>query len=184
MALLASLPLPKLPTSRTLPAVQRLQQFAEKLRTARLLNNSLAFLDEYLPSPAPLLTAVDQRVPVVLKQLVAEAPLNRLFADALADGEFDDFAGRRIRLEVNGGQPGLTFGFWAGRLRIVDGAGEVTIRGSLSAFKTLADRKQDPDKLFFQRRLVIEGDTELGLALKNLLDSLEWQFSIRQLLLA
>ncbi len=27
-----------------------------------------------------------------------------------------------------------------------------------------------------------EGDTELGLALKNLLDSLEWKLNIRQLL--
>ncbi len=183
MAVPASLPLPTRPVPRKLPGAQRLQHFADDLRDRPLLNNSLALLNEYLPSPAPLLNAIDQRIPLVLKQLVAEAPLNRLFADAIADGEFDDFEGRRIRLEVNGGQPGITFGFWAGRLRIVDGAGEVTIRGSLSAFKTLAARKQDPDKLFFQRRLVIEGDTELGLALKNLLDSLEWQLSIRQLCL-
>jgi predicted lipid carrier protein YhbT len=32
--------------------------------------------------------------------------------------------------------------------------------------------------LFFQRRLVIEGDTELGLRLKNLLDSVEWRVKI------
>jgi predicted lipid carrier protein YhbT len=32
----------------------------------------------------------------------------------------------------------------------------------------IAARKQDPDTLFFQRRLVIEGDTELGLYVKNL----------------
>jgi predicted lipid carrier protein YhbT len=67
-------------------------------------------------------------------------------------------------------------------LRVLAGPGEATIRGSLAAFKTLAERKQDPDQLFFQRRLVIEGDTELGLALKNLLDSLEWQINLRQLL--
>ncbi|TNE78074.1 MAG: hypothetical protein EP339_04660, partial [Gammaproteobacteria bacterium] len=82
-----------------------------------------------------------------------------------------------IRLELNGGHPGITLGFWAGRLRIVDAPGEATIRGSLSAFVTLAERRQDPDQLFFQRRLVIEGDTELGLALKNLLDGLEWDMS-------
>ncbi len=82
---------------------------------------------------------------------------------------------------MNGGQPGITSGFWAGRLRVIDGPGEATIRGSLAAFKTLAERQQDPDQLFFQRRLIIEGDTELGLALKNLLDSLEWQFTFRQL---
>jgi predicted lipid carrier protein YhbT len=147
-----------------------------------LLEQSIAVLKEYLPSPTPLLDTIDRNVPVSFKQLVAEAPLNRLFAEALAEGEFDDFEGRTIRLEVNGGQPGITIGFWAGRLRVVEGPGEATIRGSLAAFKTLAERRQDPDQLFFQRRLVIEGDTELGLALKNLLDSLEWNFSVRQLL--
>ena len=141
-----------------------------------LLDQSLTVLREYLPSPFPMLAALDRRVPVPLKQLAAEAPLNQLFATAIADGEFDDFEGRRIRLEVAGGQPGITIGFWAGRLRVIDGPGEATIRGSLWAFRTLAERRQDPDQLFFQRRLVIEGDTELGLGLKNLLDSLEWKF--------
>ena len=139
-----------------------------------LVEQTLSVFREYLPSPVPTLGAIDRRIPVPLKQLAAEAPLNRIFARAIEDGEFDDFEGRRIRLEVHGGQPGITIGFWAGRLRVVDGPGEATIRGSLAAFRTLAERSQDPDQLFFQRRLVIEGDTELGLALKNLLDSLDW----------
>ncbi|MBE0487047.1 SCP2 sterol-binding domain-containing protein [Marinobacter sp.] len=147
-----------------------------------LLAQSLAVARQYLPSPAPLLEAIDRQTPMPLKQLITEAPLNRLFAEAVAEGEFDDFEGRTIRLEVNSGQPGITIGYWAGRLRVVEGPGEATIRGSLAAFKTLAARQQDPDQLFFQRRLVIEGDTELGLALKNLLDSLEWNLSPRRLL--
>ena len=152
------------------------------LLTNPLITDSLALLSEYLPSPFPLLGVIDRSIPIPIKQLVAEAPLNRIFAEAIADGEFDDLEGRRIRLEVNGGHPGITFGFWAGRLRVLEGSGEATIRGSLSAFKTLSARQQDPDQLFFQRRLMIEGDTELGLALKNLLDSLEWDLNIRQLL--
>ncbi len=147
-----------------------------------LVSGFLALLSEYLPSPSPLLSAIDRSVPMPVKQLVAEEPLNRIFAAAIADGEFDEFEGRRIRLEINGGQPGITFGFWANRLRILEGPAEATIRGSLGAFKTLAERKQDPDQLFFQRKLVIEGDTELGLALKNLLDSLEWSISLRAVL--
>lgn len=147
-----------------------------------LLRQSLAVVKDYLPSPAPLLGTMERAVPMPVRQLLAEEPLNRLFARAIADGEFDDFEGRRVRLEVHGGHPGLTIGFWAGRLRLVDGPGEATIRGSLGAFRTLAERKQDPDQLFFQRRLVIEGDTELGLAVKNLLDCLEWDFSLWSLL--
>ncbi len=37
----------------------------------------------------------------------------------------------------------------------------------------IAARKEDPDTLFFQRRLRIEGDTELGLEVKNLMDSID-----------
>ncbi|PCM44776.1 ubiquinone anaerobic biosynthesis accessory factor UbiT [Marinobacter sp. ANT_B65] len=150
--------------------------------TTPLASDFLALLSEYLPSPSPLLSLIDRSIPVPVKQLIAEEPLNRIFAPAIADGEFDEFEGRRIRLEVNGGQPGITLGFWANRLRLLDGEAEATIRGSLAAFKTLAERKQDPDQLFFQRKLVIEGDTELGLALKNLLDSLEWSISLRGLI--
>lgn len=151
------------------------------------LNNSLLrqttdMARDYLPSASPVLAALDRRIPVPLKQLMVEAPLNRIFAEAIAEGEFDEFEGRRIRLEASGGLPGITLGFWAGRLRVIDGPGEATIRGSLTAFKTLAERHQDPDQLFFQRQLVIEGDTELGLGLKNLLDSLEWDISIWQML--
>ena len=37
----------------------------------------------------------------------------------------------------------------------------------------LATRSEDSDTLFFQRRLSLEGSTELGLQLKNLLDGIE-----------
>jgi predicted lipid carrier protein YhbT len=37
----------------------------------------------------------------------------------------------------------------------------------------LAKRQEDPDTLFFNRRLSMEGDTELGLIVKNALDALE-----------
>lgn len=168
------LTLPKLPP---LPGHHALTALGAQLQQNPLFGQTLEVLHQYLPSPAPALAALDRRVPVPVKQLIAEAPLNRLFADAIADGEFDDFENRRIRLEVNGGQPGVTLGYWAGRLRVIEGPGEATIRGSLAAFRTLAERRQDPDQLFFQRRLVIEGDTELGLALKNLLDSLDWRLS-------
>ena len=37
----------------------------------------------------------------------------------------------------------------------------------------MATRRVDPDTLFFERRLSIDGDTETGLRLKNLLDAVE-----------
>jgi predicted lipid carrier protein YhbT len=51
---------------------------------------------------------------------------------------------------------------------------DVVIRASVADYWRLARREEDPDTLFFARRLVIEGDTELGLAVKNALDAVEW----------
>ena len=50
--------------------------------------------------------------------------------------------------------------------RLYPGAGrspDVTIRGRLEDFWCLATRAEDPDTLFFHRRLSIEGGTETGL---------------------
>ncbi len=44
----------------------------------------------------------------------------------------------------------------------------------LSAYLQLLARQEDPDTLFFNRELEITGDTELGLIVKNMLDSVEW----------
>lgn len=49
----------------------------------------------------------------------------------------------------------------------------VTIGAAMQDFLRLALRRVDPDTLFFGRQLVIEGDTELGLLLKNRLDALD-----------
>jgi predicted lipid carrier protein YhbT len=53
-------------------------------------------------------------------------------------------------------------------------APELTIAASLRDFIALALREEDPDTLFFARRLSIEGDTDLGLTVKNLLDGIDW----------
>lgn len=51
---------------------------------------------------------------------------------------------------------------------------DLTIRSSVSGFLALALRREDPDTLFFTRRLVMTGDTELGLVVKNVLDAIDW----------
>ncbi|MDZ7871346.1 MAG: SCP2 sterol-binding domain-containing protein [Rheinheimera sp.] len=53
------------------------------------------------------------------------------------------------------------------------GDGEVLFRANSTELLLLLSQQVDPDTLFFQRRLTILGDTELGLQLKNLLDTLE-----------
>ncbi len=51
---------------------------------------------------------------------------------------------------------------------------DLSFRANLSAFMQMIARQEDPDTLFFNRELSIEGDTELGLVVKNMLDAVEW----------
>ena len=50
---------------------------------------------------------------------------------------------------------------------------DVTLSANVPELILVAAGKEDPDTLFFQRKLRIEGDTELGLEVKNLLLSIE-----------
>lgn len=50
---------------------------------------------------------------------------------------------------------------------------DATISATVQDFLALALRAEDADTLFFMRRLVMEGDTEVGLLVRNLLDAVE-----------
>lgn len=54
------------------------------------------------------------------------------------------------------------------------GKPDLQFTAPLSAYLQMVSRQEDPDTLFFNRTLSIEGDTELGLRVKNMLDALEW----------
>ena len=54
------------------------------------------------------------------------------------------------------------------------GTPDLHFSANLSAFLQLLSRQEDPDTLFFNRQLTVEGDTELGLTVKNMLDAVDW----------
>lgn len=121
----------------------------------------------------PLLP-LGQHVPFLLQRVVLERVMAQLFAQPLKEGEFDVLQGRWLRLEVT--DLGLAWCLTRDLrgLRLAKQAPvDVCIKGNWREFLLLASRQEDPDTLFFRRRLVIEGDTDLGLAVKNLMDSLD-----------
>lgn len=50
---------------------------------------------------------------------------------------------------------------------------DLTISSDIAGFAALALREEDADTLFFNRRLCMEGDTELGLLIRNTLDAVD-----------
>ncbi|MBV1787498.1 SCP2 sterol-binding domain-containing protein [Marinobacterium sp. D7] len=126
-----------------------------------------------------LVSKAEPHLPFRAKGMVLERLLNRLFQQQLEDEEFEFMAQRQLGLEVRDLGIRLAFGYRDGRLRVEPTSGsnrspDAWIRGDSREFIRLATLEEDPDTLFFQRRLSIEGDTELGLAVKNLLDSVDW----------
>ncbi|MDL5429603.1 SCP2 domain-containing protein [Klebsiella michiganensis] len=112
--------------------------------------------------------------PFALKRQVLEQVLSWQFRQVLADGELEFLEGRWLSIHVR--DIGLLWytSVVDGRLVVSPAAeADVSFSADASDLLMIAARKQDPDTLFFQRRLVIEGDTELGLYVKNLMDAIE-----------
>lgn len=124
--------------------------------------------------------------PFPVQKVLVEQLLRVLLHDAAATGELDVLRGRRVRVIVDdAGLDWCFIGTWRGLRLIADGAdAEVTFRGGLREFALVASRAIDVDTLFFQRRLLVSGDTELGLSCKNLLDAVDFERWPRPLRLA
>ncbi|KEA53743.1 MULTISPECIES: ubiquinone anaerobic biosynthesis accessory factor UbiT [Mangrovibacter] len=112
--------------------------------------------------------------PFALKRKVLEQVLGWQFRQALEEGELDFLEGRWLSIEVR--DIGLQWftSLQDNQLVVREQANaDVSFIADANDLLMVAARKQDPDTLFFQRRLVIEGDTELGLYVKNLMDAIE-----------
>lgn len=120
-----------------------------------------------------------------LLQLLPEAPPAHALALALNAGiciglvsrdALEPLQGKAVCLEASDLGARVRVAYDGSRFRACGGgaAADLTIRSSVAGFLALALRREDPDTLFFTRRLVMTGDTELGLVVKNLLDAIDW----------
>lgn len=125
------------------------------------------------PLPAPL-AALGRLLPVYPGALLCVAALNLVLRAQLPDDVRASLRGKHLRVCVS--DAGVAFDFtWRGEgfaaLR-ADGVPDLEIGACARDFVALARREQDPDTLFFSRRLSMQGDTELGLLVKNTLDAI------------
>lgn len=93
--------------------------------------------------------------------------------------QLDDLGGKRIAIGITDSKTELLFlvkerQLIRSKLKDAPAGFDVRIAGSLESFWKLASRAEDPDTLFFNRQLTIEGETETGLFVKNMLDSLDF----------
>ena len=120
---------------------------------------------------APLLRAV----PKSLRTRVIERAMAQALAQPLAEHALEFMDGRRLGIEVSDLGLRWVVELQGTRLVVVDAPAEATVRGTATDLLLLAGRLEDADTLFFQRRLVLTGDVELGLTARNMLDRLPWE---------
>ncbi|WP_229633580.1 ubiquinone anaerobic biosynthesis accessory factor UbiT [Duganella qianjiadongensis] len=127
------------------------------------------------PQLPAFLTALGQCLPAYPGSLLCVAALNLVLRPQLPDDVRNSLLGRHLRVRVS--DAGVAFDFsWNGAsftARRHDGVPDLEIGACVADMVALARRQQDPDTLFFARRLTMEGDTELGLLVKNTLDAME-----------
>ena len=98
----------------------------------------------------------------------------RVLGASLQAGELEFLSGRRLGIDVTDLDLHWVIGVQDGRVMHVAGTPEASVRGTATDLLLLAGRLEDADTLFFQRRLELTGDTELGLTARNLLEGLRW----------
>ena len=88
---------------------------------------------------------------------------------------FERLSGREVAIEVL--RPAFRASFRVRGRHFVpmrpSGEPYLRFRASARDFARIAAREEDADTLFFNRRLVVEGDTETALLVKNALDCIE-----------
>lgn len=130
--------------------------------------------------PLQPLSLAFRLTPATIQTAMLARLLNHLLKGQAIAGELEVLNGKRLAIEITDIATALDFTIKRGRLYRTAYAGhgnrDVCIRGRLEHFWQLAARQEDPDTLFFNRQLEIEGETETGLYIKNLLDSLDYDW--------
>ena len=126
--------------------------------------------------PLPLLFPV-RLIPGTVHAGILAVIFNHLLRGQALVARLRELEGKCVSLRITDVPCEIAWRFHNGRLHAAASreAG-VIIAGRMASFLELACRRQDPDTLFFTRELSIEGDTEAGVHVKNLLDALEFDW--------
>ncbi len=134
-------------------------------------------IPEFIRPIAKKVIAIPGRlIPYAIQKQVLGVVLNQAFREPLAQGELDFLQNARVRIKVTDLHIDWLINVGSDRFTPLEREleADVCISGASPDFVLLATRRADPDTLFFQRRIRIEGDTELGLGIKNTMDSMDW----------
>ena len=114
-------------------------------------------------------------LPTSLHSKALVTALNKIFHNDIQEGELDFLEGKVIQIIIEDASIVYQFTMVENKLIACDKnqTPDLFLKGTVYNYLLLASRKEDTDTLFFSRRLHMQGDTELGLYVKNFLDGLD-----------
>ena len=121
----------------------------------------------------PRLAHVIARLPAQPPSLVFSLLANRLLWPVMKTLDHQSLLDRRYAIHVRDVGLSLRFTVTPRGFAPDSDTPDLAISATARDFLLLLSRREDPDTLFFSRRLVSEGNTELGLIVKNLLDAID-----------
>ena len=126
-----------------------------------------------LPGP---FARVGARLPQLPPTLALVGGLNLALGRILPREPLEPLTGKRLLLKVTDAGLALRFTLTPRGFRPLfdPRQADLTISATTRDYLALALREEDPDTLFFSRRLLMEGETDLGLLVKNTLDAVDW----------
>ena len=132
---------------------------------------------DLLAVPGPV-GALLSRLPAYPGSLLLVTALNLALARHLPADVSRLLLHKKMRVQVRDARVAFDFAWTGQRFAphaplVAPAVADVTLSATAHDFLLLAQRQQDPDTLFFSRRLSMQGDTELGLVVKNALDAIE-----------
>jgi len=124
--------------------------------------------------PKPLSLPL-RMMPAFIHNRVLVTAINRLFHKDIAEGELDFLQDRIMQIVIE--DIAIEFRLTLDKGKIIPADSkrdpDLLLKGTVYNYLLLASRREDTDTLFFSRRLHMQGDTELGLYVKNFLDGMD-----------
>ncbi len=140
-------------------------------------DKSLGSLLRSLVSPQKL-GWMSTKMPETLNCIVTQKIINRTFSEQISDGDFNFLQNKLLQIEIL--DAGIYIGLSFNNNRIIcthfnnlSIQADATLSIDTPDAISLVKQEIDPDTLFFQRKLKINGDTELAHHVKNTIDTLD-----------
>ena len=129
----------------------------------------------WVSSIPKIIQPINKLIPERIINFGSEQLLNRLFKEEIISGDLDFISERVIEIKVKDIDLSLFLTLKGNQLKALNNPtnADVQLSADGDALLLLIYGKVDPDTLFFNRKLMVKGNTELGLHLKNFLDTIE-----------